>query len=272
MKTKLAILLSIVLSVPLIANASIIGSGYGAYANTSTASNCTAVGSCSTTDNGDFQSDSAGGEFSTTANSTQNSYATARASAELSGNSYLPTLRVETIADQGRGGFATAFGAQGYTYTGADSFIFNLDYNLHGSVGTNFTGSNGLRADIAILMGNNLEWTTDFGTLIYESGLNPIHTNTLFINNGLDQNRSSSLNFELNPGDMFYVVASIGARSVDGFVDGWNTFSMNFLDNTGLVAETAPAVSAVPVPAAAWLFGSALLGFVGVARRKKVAV
>lgn len=29
------------------------------------------------------------------------------------------------------------------------------------------------------------------------------------------------------------------------------------------------SVSAVPVPAAAWLFGSALLGFVGVSRRKK---
>lgn len=32
-----------------------------------------------------------------------------------------------------------------------------------------------------------------------------------------------------------------------------------------------PAVSAVPVPAAVWLFGSGLLGLVGVARRKKQA-
>lgn len=34
-----------------------------------------------------------------------------------------------------------------------------------------------------------------------------------------------------------------------------------------LVREAGP-ISAVPVPAAAWLFGSALLGFFGVARRK----
>ena len=34
----------------------------------------------------------------------------------------------------------------------------------------------------------------------------------------------------------------------------------------GTIASTAP--SAVPVPAAAWLFGSGLLGLVGVARRK----
>lgn len=35
---------------------------------------------------------------------------------------------------------------------------------------------------------------------------------------------------------------------------------------------TPPAVGAVPVPAAAWLFGSALMGLVGVSRRKSSAV
>jgi hypothetical protein len=33
----------------------------------------------------------------------------------------------------------------------------------------------------------------------------------------------------------------------------------------------APAPAPVPVPAAVWLFGSGLLGLVGVARRKKAA-
>lgn len=33
--------------------------------------------------------------------------------------------------------------------------------------------------------------------------------------------------------------------------------------------QTITAISAVPVPAAAWLFGSGLMGLVGVARRKK---
>ncbi len=31
------------------------------------------------------------------------------------------------------------------------------------------------------------------------------------------------------------------------------------------------SVSAVPVPAAVWLFGTALIGFIGVSRRRKVA-
>ena len=34
--------------------------------------------------------------------------------------------------------------------------------------------------------------------------------------------------------------------------------------------EISGTLSAVPVPAAAWLFGSALIGLVGIARRKKV--
>jgi len=48
---------------------------------------------------------------------------------------------------------------------------------------------------------------------------------------------------------------------------GANTFAaMDFyVDNVSITTD----VSAVPVPAAAWLFGSGLLGLVGVARRKK---
>ncbi len=40
-----------------------------------------------------------------------------------------------------------------------------------------------------------------------------------------------------------------------------------YFDNISITAD----VSAVPVPAAVWLFGSGLLGLIGVARRKKVA-
>lgn len=43
-------------------------------------------------------------------------------------------------------------------------------------------------------------------------------------------------------------------------------------DGTLSFNGTEPQVSAVPIPAAAWLLGSGLLGLVGVARRKtKVA-
>ena len=45
-----------------------------------------------------------------------------------------------------------------------------------------------------------------------------------------------------------------------------NCVSNYFVDNVSIKAD----VSAVPVPAAVWLFGSGLLGLIGVARRKAV--
>ena len=44
----------------------------------------------------------------------------------------------------------------------------------------------------------------------------------------------------------------------------------NFLTvSSGFVPQGMGYVNAIPVPAAVWLFGSGLLGLVGVARRKK---
>ena len=42
-----------------------------------------------------------------------------------------------------------------------------------------------------------------------------------------------------------------------------------FKDQHFSSGSISPVISSVPVPAAAWLFGSGLLGLVGIARRKK---
>jgi hypothetical protein len=42
-------------------------------------------------------------------------------------------------------------------------------------------------------------------------------------------------------------------------------------DGTRKLKTTGVALTSVPVPAAAWLFGSGLLGLVGIARRKETA-
>ena len=46
------------------------------------------------------------------------------------------------------------------------------------------------------------------------------------------------------------------------------SFPTDFLDNDGNNVGPTESVSTVPVPAAAWLFGSGLIGLVGIARRK----
>ena len=149
--------------------------------------------------------------------------------------------------------------------------MFTLDYNLHGSTGDNPTGraySNNLRADVAVLVGTDLEWYPDFATLVYEVAYNQknVGTDSLFLNeaDGDNANLSGSFSFLLNSGDEFYVVGSMEAYTENGYADAWNTLSMNFQDDIGLVA-----VSAVPVPAAVWLFASGLIGLVGVARTKR---
>ena len=64
------------------------------------------------------------------------------------------------------------------------------------------------------------------------------------------------------------LTGSFGFELLDADV---NTISA-FVDSYGAISATGsevPPPSAVPVPAAVWLFGSGLLGLVGVARRKK---
>lgn len=53
-----------------------------------------------------------------------------------------------------------------------------------------------------------------------------------------------------------------------GYTDlGGGFFNVQFADGTVLQVD----VQVVPVPAAAWLFGSGLIGLAGIARRKKIA-
>lgn len=265
MKMTLTLTISLMVGLSTSTQASIVG-GYGVQASAGTASNCPSY--CS----GDFQSDINGGEFATSASSSENSYGSASATAVYTGSStYLPTLKVNASSGLGKRASANAFGVQGYSYNGTETSI-TLDFNLHGSVGNNASGytSSYVSASIAVVASSSLEWYPDFGTLVYEiasliPGNEVVGNKFVSINDGLDQNSSGSITFDVFDGMDFYVVASMNASANNGFADASHTFTMEFDNDSGL---TAAQVSAVPVPAAVWLFGSGLVGLVGLARRR----
>ena len=76
--------------------------------------------------------------------------------------------------------------------------------------------------------------------------------------------------FELNTGLGF---AGIGtdpinatSRQLMGFLGSGDPFTVSFTQ--GVSGQISLVSSVVPIPGTLWLFGSGLLGFIGVARRK----
>lgn len=260
MKVRVLMAAIAICYLPQAAQAAIVD-GYGAYASASTHGNCPSF--CR--GGGEYHDD--GGEFSPSASAMESTFGSGQAYASLSGSTFLPTLKVKASSDLGRGGFANAFGVQGYSYSGSATTV-TLDFNLHGSVGDNAPGyvNNSLRADVAVIIGSELGWYPSYATLVYEvaMGLSVVGDESVFISNGIDQNAPGSITFDLEDGMDFYVVASMGATAKNGYANGWDTLTMDFDNASGLTA-----VSAIPVPAAVWLFGSGLLGLVGIARRRK---
>ena len=82
----------------------------------------------------------------------------------------------------------------------------------------------------------------------------------------------------LNPGDGYYIDAATSFANAAGYIGG---FTLNAAQNVkfflydDILGDNQGGVSllvaAVPLPAAAWLFGSALIGLVAVSRRKAAA-
>ena len=164
---------------------------------------------------------------------------------------------------------------QGYNYTGSDATTIDLELDLHGSVGDNASSgyaNNNLRADVAVFIGDSLEWYADFATLYYEFAYDMEKVkSSLFIHDGMDVHDVDTLSFDLEPGQSFFVVASMEASSNNGYVDAWNTLNLNFDDDSDLVAASGGAAPVdVPEPASLGMLGLAL-GLISFTRSKKAA-
>ena len=203
---------------------------------------------------------------------------TVSASVALQGGLSIPELKaIATSVDADGWVSAMAMGIQGYQFTGTDGTTISLDSALTGSV-TNTSGSDvtGLSVGVWLMMDDPafvFPTATSMSDLLLQIVLMPIVDSFSWedlITGAVDRSTtttdmSSRLQLTLNNGDEFYVLAALTAAA-DGtgaVADAFSTFGMSF-NTTELVSA-----SAVPVPAAAWLFGSGLLGLVGMARCKK---
>jgi hypothetical protein len=128
------------------------------------------------------------------------------------------------------------------TFVGAHNQLGTHPTGLNGSAGSD--GSNPLSADAASGFGLNWGGSTSF-----------------FAAGGVGE----SMEFFFMAGNGTLPNAAATAVRY-GNAQGFSTWTLN---SNGSLVYAAP--SAVPVPAAVWLFGSGLLGLVGISRRKKSA-
>lgn len=215
-----------------------------------------------------------GGEFINSAFTSLNNFGgTGRGSASLNGPTLLPVLSAEGYSGANSRTDTRAVGMHGYTYTGASATTITLDIALDGERGGTADFRDAwVESNVAVILGDVNDFVTDYATFIFEvvpgtSGLSVLGESRLSLDLGAGrQTKTDVISFTMNPGDEIFVWGGLEAGGIrNGFGDAFNTLTMAFSDDTGIVPT-----SVVPVPAAVWLFGSGLLGLIAVARLKAV--
>ena len=207
-----------------------------------------------------------------------NGRGTVSASAEVQGTFAIPVLKAKAESADANGWVsATAWGIQGYQFTGADNTTISLDSALTGTI-NNTSGSDvtGLSVGVWLLAGDSgLMFPNapgSFNELLLQTLLLPVIDSFSWENlssGAVDRSTTTTdimdqLDITLNNGDEFYLLAGLVAAA-DGdmaFANAFSTLEMNF-NSTELVPV------GVPVPAAIWLFGSALVGLFGIRKTGK---
>lgn len=260
------------LNLPLLAHAEFIDA-FGASANVSTRTNCFAGLTCTVGDTIDSAADFGSGIVTATAEVIG-----AQAYADLNTTDGLPFLAAYAGVDATEGATARVEAIRKYEYTGVVPFSLQIDASYHAVL----TGDsrNSMSGNVAIILVDPLNPTDDTVMSLLDS--NTAIGGALFqvangdFNNLIrdfqtvadvgDQSFTLSLTTELNPGDQFFLYNSFNLLSYDGGIaDGLSSASLSTNLREFRVLERT---SVVPVPAAAWLFGSGLIGLIGMARRK----
>ena len=150
----------------------------------------------------------------------------------------------------------------------ASAAIINLEANIDGAQANAGAGTGSAGTGFATM---NLDDATNlFSWDISWSGLTGNETVMHFHGSALpNQNAGVQVNFGAISGTSSPSIGSTtisGAQATDLLAGLWY---INIHTDAFPGGEIRGQVNVVPVPAAVWLFGSGLLGLVGVARRKK---
>ena len=172
-----------------------------------------------------------------------------------------------------------AYALQTYQNTSGSTQTYTLNLNLDGET-LNAPGSSYIDAEVLIFSGIDIvssfsscsgsaEFMPGFSSWICGSELGMGFMTSIEIFGDGAQSLDDSVSFDIAAGDTFTIYAELTALTFGGYADAFSTLDMTF-DDTSTLAALGP-MSAVPVPAAAWLFASGLLGLIGMARRNKPA-
>lgn len=199
-----------------------------------------------------------------------NAMGSGTAVAALDGSSLLPQLGAQAFANPTFDVTAIASGIQVYEYTGSIATTITLSYTFDGILSDAPSDNSQIGSRVGVLRGTVPDdgFTDDFPTFFLEAPAPLVQFDEFGLTSATSPagfvSFSSSIFIDLNPGDMITIGAQLVAVGEQGAsADALSTLTMSFSDSSNLVP-----IGVVPVPAAAWLFGSALLGFVGLARRR----
>lgn len=204
-----------------------------------------------------------------------------RAEASFNIGALTPVLRAEAFADDLSSLSdphitGEAYALQTYQNTSGTTQTYTLNLNLDGDI-LEAPGSSYIDAEVGIFMGSDIfaDYTLCGGAVEYLAGFNSWACGaqiaagfTPYIEIGSDglHSISDTVSFNIAAGDTFTIYAELTALTFGGHADAFSTLDMTFDDTTNLTA--LGNMSAVPVPAAVWLFGSGLMALVSVSRRK----
>jgi hypothetical protein len=168
-----------------------------------------------------------------------------------------------------------------FTLLSSTTVAANIFYDINRTIGSNeiagyieTDGTLGTIGGTAVV-----DWNLDlfgfFGPTM--ETMNPSNSELIFFGDGFNAT-ATELIYDFNQLDSIGFISDTGSKWCLGGVDANSSSPSTEVLQISLVTETEPRVgsevigiASVPIPAAAWLFGSGLLGLVCVAKRKKAA-